>query len=215
MALTSSGCVFTWGYQRIVDRGELGSEEISFSLPCLVEELRGQNVVQITTSPTFNAAIVDPIRPSIIFQSQQISFNNKQHSDVVFMLEGEPIYANTGILSQRSDYFEAMFRIGMRESIEKVVEIPNCSRELFLSVLKYLCLDDFTMRIDQVLELWELADMYQLEGLLLSCLGTLERELCKDKVSKVLHDAELLICPCERLKEMCRNQIVFKAYSAF
>ena len=65
----------------------------------------------------------------------------------------------------------------MGESIEKEIEIPSyCSKAAFLQVLDYLCFDNLSAILDHVvlLELWELADMYQLEGLKLSCLGTLE-----------------------------------------
>jgi hypothetical protein len=123
------------------------------------------------------------------------------------MVEDEPLYANVDILCQKRDYFAAMFRSNMRESIERVVNVPHCSKAAFLSVLKYLCLDDFTVSsIDDVVEVWALADMYQLEGLKYSCMGTLERGLCKENVSEILQEAEEgLVCPCDELKRMCNE----------
>jgi RCC1 and BTB domain-containing protein len=179
MALTSSGYVFTWGY---AENGQLGHGKSKLeccSVPYLLEGLREHNVVQITSGDDHSAVLVDPISPSIIRQSQQASFNNKEHSDVVFMVEDEPLYANVDILSQKSDYFAAMFRSNMRESIGRVVKVPHCSKAAFLLVLKYLCLDDFAVSIAHTVELWDLADMYQLEGLKLSCMSALERGLCE------------------------------------
>jgi hypothetical protein len=75
----------------------------------------------------------------------------------------------------------------MRESIERVVNVPSCSKAAFLKVLEYLYLDDFTVRMDDVVELWDLADMYQLEGLMLVCMGALERGLCEDIVSQIFY----------------------------
>ena len=94
------------------------------------------------------------------------------------MVENEPLYANIEVLKKKSDYFAAMFRSNMRESIERVVPVPNCSKAAFLQVLEYLCLDSFTVSsIDHVVELWYLADMYQLDGLTkYSCMGVLERD---------------------------------------
>jgi hypothetical protein len=124
------------------------------------------------------------------------------------MVEDESLYANVDVLTQKSDYFAAMFRSNMRESIERVVNVPHCSKAAFLLVLKYLCLDDFTINsIDHVLEVWALADMYQLEGLKCSCMGALERAgLCKENVSEILQEAENLGCPCVGLKRMCHNR---------
>jgi hypothetical protein len=112
------------------------------------------------------------------------------------------------VLSQKSDYFAAMFRSNMRESIERVVNVSHCSKAAFLLVLEYLCMDDFTVSsIHDVVEVWALADMYQLEGLKYSCLSALERGLCEENVSEILEEAENLVCPCDVLKRM-RNEFL-------
>jgi hypothetical protein len=206
MALTSSGYVFTWGNTNYGRLGHGKSKLEWCSIPCLVEGLREHNVVQSSCGDENCAVLVDPTSPSSIRQSQQASFNNKAHSDVVFMVEDEPLYANVDVLSQKSDYFAAMFRSNMRESIERVVNVPHCSKAAFLCVLEYLCLDDFTVsNIDHVVEVWALADMYQLEGLKYCCIGALERGLCKKNVSEILQEAENLVCPCDGLKRMCNE----------
>jgi hypothetical protein len=75
-----------------------------------------------------------------------------------------------------------------------------------LQVLEYLCLDSFTVSsIDHVVELWYLADMYQLDGLKYSCMGVLERDLCEENVLQILQDVEDMSCPCEGLKRMCHD----------
>ena len=62
-----------------------------------------------------------------------------------------------------------------RESIERVVTVPDCSKVLFLQVLmRYVCMDGFSVSIDDVVELLVLADMYQIEGLKWCCMGSLE-----------------------------------------
>jgi alpha-tubulin suppressor-like RCC1 family protein len=202
MALTSSGYVFTCG--SVMD-GVLGHGSVKiecFSIPCLVEGLREQNVVQISSGSCHCAVLVNPISPSSIRLSQEASFNNQEHSDVVLMVENQPLYAKIDVLTQKSDYFAAMFRSNMRESIERVVNMPSCSKASFLHLLEYLYLDDFTVSIDDVVELWGLADMYQMEGLKYSCMGTLERGLCEENVSQILQEAEDLSCPCDELKRV-------------
>ena len=86
--------------------------------------------------------------------------------------------------------------------------MPNCcSKAAFLHVLEYLYLDDFTVSIDDVVELWGLADMYQMEGLKYSCMGTLERVLCEENAYQILQEVEDLSCPCDELKRMCHEYL--------
>jgi hypothetical protein len=121
------------------------------------------------------------------------------------MVENQPLYAHIDVLSEKSDYFAAtMFRSNMRrESIERVVQVPNCSKAAVLLVLGYLYLDGFTVSIDDVMELWGLADMYQIEGLKYSCMGALERGLSEENVSHSLEEVEDLSCHCDESKKMC------------
>jgi len=208
MVLTSSGYVFTWGRTKNGRLGHGNVERKCLSIPCLVEGLREHHVVQISSGHFHCAVLVDLTSPSIIREVQQASFNNEQHSDVVFKVENEFLYANIDVLTEKSDYFAAMFRSNMRESIEMVVNVPNCSKATFLRVLEYLCLDGFTVSIDDVVELWDIADMYQMEEGLkkYSCMGrALERGLSEADVSQVLEEVFELSCPCDELKRMCNE----------
>jgi hypothetical protein len=121
------------------------------------------------------------------------------------MVENQPLYANVDVLSQKSDYFAAMFRSNMRESIERVVHVPSCSKAAFLRVLEFLYLDGFTVSLDDVVELWVLADMYQMDGLKHSCMGALERGLSEENVSEILQEVDGLSCPCDELKGVCHG----------
>ena len=114
---------------------------------------------------------------------------------------------NVDILSQKCEYFAAMFQSNIRESIERVVVIHNCSKVMFCQILEYVCVDGFTANIDHAVELWQLADMYQLEGLKHYCMGTLERELCEENVSQILEETEDLSCSYDGLKRMCHEYL--------
>ena len=73
-----------------------------------------------------------------------------------------------------------MFRCPMRESIERVVRIPDCSAAAFVKLLEYICLDDFTLKEEEdnkeiiMEELLGLAEMYLLEGLQIVCKSVME-----------------------------------------
>ena len=66
-------------------------------------------------------------------------------------------------------------------------------------------MDGFSVSIDDVVDVWVLADMYQMEGLKWRCLaGALERDLCEENdASRILEEAEDLSCPCDELKRIC------------
>jgi len=192
MALTSSGFLFSWGSS---EYGALGHGNVKlkcFSYPCLVEGLREHNVVQISGGSAHCAALVDPTSPSDIRSSQQASFNNKERSNVVFKVDNQSLlYSDTKVLTQKSDYFAAMFRHKMRESIERVVNVSDFSKAAFLHLLEYIHLDDFTVSMDDIVELLVLSDMYQMEGLKYSCMGALEWEgLSEENTSQILLEVE-------------------------
>ena len=89
MALTSSGYVFRWV---CAEYGQLGHGNMHkqeyLTIPFLVEGLRENNVVQIASGVQYCVVIVDS-KPSVIRQSQQTSFNNKEHSNVVRLHGGK------------------------------------------------------------------------------------------------------------------------------
>jgi RCC1 and BTB domain-containing protein len=191
MALTSSGYVLTWGSSEYGALGHGHANVNCFSFPCLVEGLRQHNVVQISGGSAHCAVLIDSTNPSDSRQSQQASFNNIENSDVVFKVDNQSLYSNIKVLTQKSDYFEAMFRSNMKESNERVVNVTNFSKAAFLHVLEYFHLDDFTVSIDDVVELLVLSDIYQIEGLKYSCMGALEREgLSEENASQILLEAE-------------------------
>ena len=176
VALSTSGYVYAWGALRSHAFSKESSEEEVLMLPRLIDRLREYNVVQICYCYDLHhhsmVALVDP-SVSLIRQAQEDSFN-VETSDVIFKVgeNVEPIYANIDVLSSKSEYFEAMFRSNMRESIERVVVVPDTSRSAFLKMLEYLCLDDFVVDANHEKissssrrELLELADMYMMEGL--------------------------------------------------
>lgn len=171
LALTSSGYIYRWD---------------STSRPSLLHELIDYNVVDVVTRdawPSKEFAVLTDSAPSITRAKLDLraSLNKKEQSDVIFMVENQPIYAKVQILVARSEYFRAMFNINMRESRERVVQVPNCSRRLFYKLLEYLHTDVYSLdseNVEDLMDLYEMADMYLLEGLMSLCMVTMEKFEC-------------------------------------
>ena len=166
---TSAGyMLYTWGI--IISMRYASSQNVLLSR--FVKGLRVHNFVQISCCCHEHCAVLVDPSPSSIRQSQQAQFNNKEHSDVTFMVENIPIYGNMDVLSRKSQYFKGMFRSNMRESISRVVEVCDVSAGVFLKLLEYLCLDGFVLDgLDDSVrgQLGDVADMYLVEGLRLLC----------------------------------------------
>ena len=176
MALTSSGYVFTWG-----DNGQNGKLGLShksldsLSFPHVVEGLLEHEASEISSFGDHSMVLVTS-NPCPFHRSRRELLDKEEYSNVVFMIDKDPIYANTKILCERSEYFQAMFRSNMRESIERVVEVSSCSRATFLLLLEYIYTHILPQGIspEDLVELFHLSDMYLVEGLKFSCMAALE-----------------------------------------
>ena len=102
-----------------------------------------------------------------------------------------------------------MFESKIRESRQKKVAMTSRSKELFLLALEYLYTDAFTLhnRNEVVVELYHVADMYQIEGLMLLYIATLEKVLSVENVVEVIQGAESYGRTCERLITVCLNAV--------
>jgi hypothetical protein len=93
----------------------LYAPRIEMFFPFLAVGLREHNLSQISTTG-HHCVILVISNPSLVRQSQQTSFNSKKKSNVVFLVENEkPLYVNIDLLTQKSEYFAAMFRSNTRE----------------------------------------------------------------------------------------------------
>ena len=104
MCSVEVGIDIKWLCVHNIEVGQLGHRNKSkrkyLTIPCLVEGLLEQNLVQIASRHHFCAVIVDS-KPFTIRQSQQDSFNNKEQPDFVFIVVTTTIYANIEVLSEK------------------------------------------------------------------------------------------------------------------
>lgn len=128
VALSSpDGRVYTWGNS---DHGKLGhGSGRKVSVPQLVDKLRDYRVVRVASYNEHTATLVEPFDhnymgggfsgtgavnsvPVTSTYTSQIRalVNDEEFSDVVFIVENEPVYAHRAILAQRCEHFGALFR---------------------------------------------------------------------------------------------------------
>merc|ERR1712127_1109032 len=126
--------------------------------------------------------------------------DNEEYSDVTFIVENQPVYAHRTILAGRCEHFAAMFRSGMRESVEREIPIPNISKVVFLLLMEYLYTDSVKVDLENSVELYMISDLYQLERLRDICSSVVKRNLTFENAPMVLQSSA--DAHCQTLKEI-------------
>jgi len=132
--------------------------------------------------------------------------NDEEFADVTFLIENEPIHAHRAILAQRSEHFAAMFRSGMRESMERTIAIPSISKSVFLLLLEYIYTDSVKIDVNHAIDLYIAADLYHIDRLREMCCKVVSRNLSADNAATLLQSASE--AHCQALKEVCMTFIV-------
>jgi RCC1 and BTB domain-containing protein len=216
----SSYLTYCYCYRGNGDHGKLGhGSGRKVSIPNVVEKLKDYRVVRVASYNEHTAALVEPFDHSLgsgavnavsvtASYTAQIRalVNDEEFSDVTFMIENEPVYAHRAILAQRCEHFAAMFRSGMRESLERVIPMPNISKPVFLLLLEYIYTDAVKIELEDAVELYIAADLYRLERLRDMCCTVVRRNLSAENSGPLLQSAA--DSHCQILKDVCMSYVV-------
>jgi hypothetical protein len=206
MALTRKGCFYTWGHGA---NGRLGhGSETTHTTPNMIKGLFGKRVVNISSSNDNSVALIVSMHQSYA-NKMKAMINDESCSDIVFVLKnGDRVHAMKGLLIDESEYFRAMFRSNMRESRENEVEVRDCSKGLLLLLLEYLYTGGVDVGMDHALDLYVLADRYQVNGLTMQCLTVIERGLTNENAIRILVEVTNAGLGLDDLKDVCMSYVV-------
>ena len=182
------------------EHGKLGHGDTKkLSTPKLIEMLKGHRVLSIASYNEHTAALVEPLDSMMgtstvpvtqsYVQSMRDMIDNDEYSDVLFRLDDGVVHAHKMILSNRCEFFAAMFRSGMRETIEGEITLPNVSKKVFLALMEYVYTDSVVMEVDVAVDLFKLADIYGLERLTNICVSVVKRNLNTLNATSILQHA--------------------------
>jgi len=185
-----------------------------------VEKLKDYRVVRVASYNEHTAALVEPFDHSLglsgvvnavpvtaAYTSQiRALVNDEEFSDITFMVENAPVHAHRAILAQRCEHFAAMFRSGMRESVERVITIPNMSKHVFLLLMEYIYTDAVKIEVEDAIELYIAADLYHLERLRDMCCTVVRRNMTAENSGPLLQSASE--AHCQVLKDVCMEYVV-------
>lgn len=189
------------------------------AVPQPVEKLKAYHVVRVASYNEHTAALVEPLDPSGIgvagsgvqvssrFATQMRSLvNDDEFSDITFIIENQQVYAHRAILAARNEPFAAMLRSGMRESVEGVIPIPNVRRSVFLLLLEYIYCDSVKVPVEEAIELYIAADLYDMERLRDICCNVVRRHLSAENAGPLLQSASEN--HCQVLKDHIMKYVV-------
>lgn len=119
--------------------------------------------------------------------------DNEALSDVTFVVGEEEIPAHRVILFAQCQYFRALFAGNFQEAQKQDlrIEIKNCSKKVFMAVLRFLYTDELWAphTVAQCLEMLTVVDLYGIKVLRDHCVCMLESRVKDDNALELLQAA--------------------------
>lgn len=121
-----------------------------------------------------------------------------KHSDVTLTVQDKEFNAHRVILGIRSPVFSAMMEHETKEKATGVVNIPDCNPDPFIDFLHFLYTGSTKkLNADNVLDLYTIADKYQVPELCKICVNYMKRSITLQNFCDILtlslrhHEREL------------------------
>lgn len=140
-------------------------------VPSAIKEIEHRKVVQVAAGFYHSVLLVSQSQEDELANDLKELLNNKEFSDITFVVEGKKIYAHRCILMARSEPLQMMVNGPMKEGYEDSIEIQDVSYNWFYSFLQYLYTDEVPVLrendidIKMIIELLSIADQYMVDSL--------------------------------------------------
>jgi len=141
-------------------------------------------------------------KPKTVIDDYRTLVDNQKFSDILFLVQGSPIYAHKVILYTRSDYFRPLIDNGMKESQMNQIELNDITPSLFRLILEYIYTGQVSaIDADNAVDLLIAADRYLLHSLKTLIQQALVRVISPDNVVDFLEISDQY--QCTLLREKC------------
>lgn len=129
--------------------------------------------------------------PVIAFEDSLRSLLNRSGlCDITFVVEDERFHAHRVILSARCEYFAAMFRVEMTESLTGEIVLPNVSKATIWSILVYCYRNELLISGEYAIELLSIARLYGIQKLALEVQEAIALSLDSDNIESIAQFAK-------------------------
>ncbi|XP_022535358.2 ankyrin repeat and BTB/POZ domain-containing protein BTBD11-B [Astyanax mexicanus] len=189
-----------------IDEEEYTEELITHGLPLMFQILRASKneVISQQLAVIFTQCYGPyPIPKLTEIKRKQTSrldphfLNNKEMSDVTFLVEGKPFYAHKVLLFTASSRFKSLLA-NRPPSENTCIEISNVKYNVFLLVMQYLYYggtDALHIRNTEVMDLLSAAKFFQLEALQRHCEIICSKNINTETCVEIYNHAKFLEAP--------------------
>ena len=131
------------------------------------------------------------VPPSSLLTDLRSFVNNEALSDVIFVVEGQTIYAHK-LMLLRCDYFRVMLTGPMMESKMATISLEDMdiSYHIFLAVLEYLYTDRLDIQVESAMELFAIADLFGIPRLQNMCEKKMLESILPENAANIFHAAD-------------------------
>lgn len=96
-------------------------------------------------------------------------------ADVTITVDGKEFNLHRLVLSAQSSFFRSMFTSNLKESHNRCIELKDVSATVFQLLIDYIYHGTIKLKVEELQDTYEMADMYQLTALFEECSRFLSR----------------------------------------
>ncbi|XP_063800634.1 kelch repeat and BTB domain-containing protein 4 isoform X1 [Pseudophryne corroboree] len=135
------------------------------------EEAASQNVASTAEENYFvTYTFTDRSHSSRVAQSiMKLCMEEELFADVTILVEGKEFQLHRLVLSAQSCFFRSMFASNLKEGRNRVIQLQDVSESVFQLLVDYIYHGTVKLRLEELQETYEVADMYQLMALFEEC----------------------------------------------
>ncbi|XP_069821926.1 kelch repeat and BTB domain-containing protein 4 isoform X1 [Dendropsophus ebraccatus] len=135
------------------------------------EEAAGQNLTSSTEENYFvTYTFTDRSHSSRVAQSiMKLCMEEELFADVTILVDGKEFQLHRLVLSAQSCFFRSMFASNLKEGRNRVIQLQDVSASVFQLLVDYIYHGTVKLRLEELQETYEVADMYQLTALFEEC----------------------------------------------
>jgi hypothetical protein len=138
---------------------------------------RPQLRILSTKNTTFTYFKNNFAETDFVLTSVKSLLHDKTFADFKFIVEGKEFEVHKVILAGSSEYFKLLFTVEMAEKKANECKVPKVKAKVFELLLEYIYTRKVTELADHAIDLYDLANCYQVEGLKVICKSDVSRKL--------------------------------------
>lgn len=111
----------------------------------------------------------------VVKSIMDLSLEDGLFADVTVTVDGKEFHLHRLVLSAQSSFFRSMFTSNLKESYNRSIELKDVSASVFQLLIGYIYHGTIKLRVEELQDTYEMADMYNLTSLFEECSRFLSR----------------------------------------